>query len=258
MKNAILLVAYGAATLQGRRVLVSIDKRVRESFPGFAVRWAYSSEIVRKRLIKSRLKSDSVLKALQRLIFEHFTGIVLQPLQTIPGKEHEDIKQDMHKVGLEQPHLQLYLGNPLLSSFRDIARVAKSLLQYLPIDRKPFEDVIFMGHGSKHPASFWYTALHADVQALDKFVHVGTMEGQINLNYLLPRLTSERVWLMPLLSTVGRHTLQDMAGSSHSSWRSCLEASGHLCFPVLKGTAEHSAIVDIWLDHLRQAAWPLL
>ena len=257
MHIAILLVAYGAATLQGRRVLVHIDSMVRKLFPQFSVRWAYSSAIVRNRLIKSGLKSDSVAKALQRLKFERFTDVIIQPLQTIPGLEHEEMQSAIQGVVVDT-NLKIYQGRPLLSDQNDIERVAYSLLQHLPTERLTLEDVIFMGHGSKHPANSLYEKLHQQVHSLDKFVHIGTMEGNINLNYILKQLTSKRVWLMPLLSTVGSHTLHDMAGRNCHSWRSCIEAQGHICVPVLKGTAEHSAIVDIWLDHLRQAASPLI
>ncbi|MBQ7617564.1 MAG: sirohydrochlorin cobaltochelatase, partial [Desulfovibrio sp.] len=46
----------------------------------------------------------------------------------------------------------------------------------------------------------------------------------------------------------------DMAGQSRHSWRSRLEELGHQCVPVLKGTMEHNAIAEIWLEHLLEAA----
>ena len=256
MRKAILLVAYGFVTSQGRRVLVNIDERVRQAFPGFSVRWAYSSEIIRKRLAQSGLKSDSVIKALERLWFEHFAHVVIQPLQTIAGVEHEAMLKAVASV-VGEKELTVHVGQPLLDCAADIFKVAESLLKNLPAERQATEDVIFMGHGSKHPSSKMYVLLHKQVQALDEYVHIGTMEGMINLKFILPTLRSKRVWLMPLLSTVGRHTLHDMAGSNNNSWRSCLEEHGHICLPVLKGTAEYAAIVEIWLEHLRIAALPL-
>ncbi|MCR5812904.1 MAG: sirohydrochlorin cobaltochelatase [Desulfovibrio sp.] len=253
MKPAILLVAYGACTLEGRRVLAQFDLRVREVFPGHAVRWAYSSDILRKRLAGKRQKSDAVDKALLRMWFEHFETVILQPLQTIPGREFEELQADVARV-VQETGMRIGVGEPLLTSEADIRRVASSLLQHLPLSRAASEDVIFMGHGSRHPAAVRYAQLHELVQALDKKVHVGTMEGLVTLDCLLPKLTSQRVWLMPLLATVGRHTLKDMAGCERTSWRCRLEASGHLCKPVLKGTVEHSAIAEIWLDHLLAAA----
>ena len=257
MRKAILLVAYGAVSSQGRRVLVNIDERVRTAFPGFSVRWAYSSPILRMRLAQSGLKSDSVIKALERLWFEHFVEVVIQPLQTIAGVEHEEMHKAIQSVVVEKS-LAVYVGQPLLANANDIAKVALSLLQDLPAERLADEDVIFMGHGSRHPAAKMYADLHNYVQTLDPHVHVGTMIGLINLENLLPNLTSKRVWLMPFLSTVGRHTLNDMAGTKSTSWRSCLENQGHICMPVLKGTAECAALVEIWLEHLRLAALPLI
>ena len=110
-----------------------------------------------------------------------------------------------------------------------------------------------MGHGSRQQAVTAYAALAGAVQALDARVHVGTMSGALELDALLPRLTSRRVWLMPLLSVVGRHTLEDMAGDAPDSWRSRIEAAGHACAPVVRGTAEYRAFADIWLRHLEDA-----
>ena len=55
------------------------------------------------------------------------------------------------------------------------------------------------------------------------------------LETIIPSLVSEVVWLMPLLSVVGKHAINDMAGSAADSWRSRIEAAGRRCNPVLKG-----------------------
>ncbi|WP_300951933.1 sirohydrochlorin cobaltochelatase, partial [uncultured Desulfovibrio sp.] len=89
--------------------------------------------------------------------------------------------------------------------------------------------------------------------ALDARVHVGTMGGAMALEYILPRLTSARVWLMPLLSVVGQHALRDMAGDGAQSWRSRIEARHRLCLPVLRGMAEYPGVAGIWLRHLETA-----
>ena len=252
MKRSILLVAYGVATQEGRRVLHAFDGRVRTTFPGYAVRWAFSSDILRRRLAEERQKSDSVVKALRRMCFERFEQIIVQPLQTIPGREHEEVLEDVAIVRAER-QLDIRVGTPLLNSRQDVMRLARCLLAYAPQERAPSEDLVFMGHGSRHPACSLYGELNAAVQSMDSRVFVGTIDGPVTLDTLLPRLLSRRVWLMPLLSTVGRHTLRDMAGSGSSSWRSRLEAAGHNCLPVLKGTIEHADIAEIWLDHLLEA-----
>ena len=249
MKTAILLVAYGTSSPQGRGSLRQFDAWVREHFPGICVRWALSSELLRTRLTRARQKNDSVLKALRRLCLENFTHVAVQPLQIIPGSEHTDVRADADEAG-RLDGLHVSIGTPLLACDEDIRAAAQA---DLPEERRADEDVVLMGHGSRKQAVTAYAALAGAVQALDARVHVGTMSGALELEALLPRLTSRRVWLMPLLSVVGRHTLEDMAGDAPDSWRSRIEAAGHTCAPVVRGTAEYRAFADIWLRHLEDA-----
>jgi sirohydrochlorin cobaltochelatase len=58
---------------------------------------------------------------------------------------------------------------------------------------------------------------------------------------------------LPLLSVIGRHALRDLAGPEEQSWKSRFEAAGVACTPVLKGSAEYSGFIQIWLDHLALA-----
>ena len=252
MKTAILLVAYGTSSPQGRGSLRQFDAWVRERFPGISVRWALSSELLRTRLTRARQKNDSVLKALRRLRLENFTHVAVQPLQIIPGSEHTDVRADADEAG-RLDGLHVSIGRPLLAGDEDIRAAARAMLAHLPQERRPDEDVVLMGHGSRTQAVTAYAALAGAVRALDARVHVGTMSGALELEALLPRLTSRRVWLMPLLSVVGRHTLEDMAGDAPDSWRSRIEAAGHACAPVVRGTAEYRAFADIWLRHLEDA-----
>ena len=176
----------------------------------------------------------------------------MQPLQIIPGSEHTDVRADADEAG-RLDGLHVSIGMPLLACDEDIRAAARAVLAHLPRERRADEDVVLMGHGSRRQAVTAYAALAGAVRALDARVHVGTMSGALELEALLPRLTSRRVWLMPLLSVVGRHTLEDMAGDAPDSWRSRIEAAGHTCAPVVRGTAEYRAFAAIWLRHLEDA-----
>ncbi len=256
MRRAILLTAFGASSAQGQKALKSFDARVRERFPGVPVRWAYTSLLLRERLAKARQKSDSVRKALRRLSFEKFTEVALQPLQTIPGREHTEVCAAVDEAAAEDG-LICGVGAPLLATAQDVEQAALALMRHLPPERAPGEDVVLMGHGARHAAVARYEDLARAVRQLDAHVHVGTMNGAVALEDILPRLVSARVWLMPLLSVVGRHALQDMAGEGGRSWRSRIEAHGRQCLPVLKGTAEYAAFAEIWLQHLEHAVQAL-
>lgn len=249
MKKVILLVAFGAGNVQGQRTLRCFDERVRKHFPGIPVRWAFTSLVLRERLANAKLKSDSVRKALHKCCFEKFDEVAVQPLQTIAGEEYADVRDAVGEVA-GQTGIRGRVGRPLLATDEDVRRAAEAVMRHLPETRGPDEDVVLMGHGARHAAVSRYGDLDAAASLLDARVHVGAMNGAVSLDNIVLRLTSRRVWLMPLLSVVGRHALRDMAGEHAGSWRSRIEAVGHECAPVLRGTVEYEEFTAIWLEHL--------
>lgn len=249
MKRAILLVAFGVGSAQGQSALMHFDFLVRQRYPGIPVRWAFSSHLLRERMTLARKKSDSVFKAVRRLALERFAQVAVQPLQTIPGQEHAAVAAEVENAAA-QDGIVCRIGAPLLATDDDVHDAARALVRHLPADRTAGEAVVFMGHGTRHEAVSRYADLAHAVRSHDSHVHVGAMCGAMTLDHILPLLTSARVWLLPLLSVVGRHALQDMAGGGAYSWRSRIEACGRQCRPVLKGLAEHAEVAEIWLRHL--------
>lgn len=253
MKKAILLVAHGASNPKGRDGLRNFENLCRERFPGIPQRWAFTSTKLREKLARERQKSDSVRKALMRMYYEHFDSIAIQPLQTINGREYEDVLAAAGNVGREMS-INCVVGSPLLSGPGDMPRIASAFLDILPPERQADEDVIFMGHGARHASVALYSCLDSEIQKRDSRVRIGTMSGQNGLEKLLPRLSSRRVWLLPMLSIIGQHALRDMAGANPESWKSRIEGQGHECLAVLRGMAQCAPISEIWLEHLGKAA----
>ena len=252
MKLGILLVAYGSSNSQGEYALRTFDGIVRTRFPNIAVRWAFSSLLIRERLAKKRVKRDSVNKALEKMYFEKYTHIAVQPLQTIPGSEHLNIIHEKNQVMRTHKNFIIHVGTPLLQTKEDIDATAHAIIKHLPHERLENESVVFMGHGAKHTAVSRYLDLAHAVYSLDTNVHIGTMNGDKGLEDIIPQLIpGKKVWLMPLLSTIGQHALQDMAGKQKYSWRSKIEAKGFKCEPVLHGLAEYEGFMNIWLLHLQ-------
>lgn len=258
MKQGILLAAYGSGSPQGETTLKLFDAQVRARFPGVPVRWAFTSVLLRERLAAARKKTDSVKKALQKMWFEKYTHVAVQPLQMIHGTEYAEVAGEAASMQSPCGFVAVRTGAPLLAADDDVQAAARAVMRHLPVERLPGEAVVLMGHGARHAAVARYADLARTVHTYDGNVHVGTMNGAATLEHILPRLRrGTRVWLMPLLSTVGRHTLEDMAGRRPDSWRSRLEAAGCPCVPVLKGTAEYAGFIDIWLDHLAEAVTSL-
>lgn len=250
---AILLIAYGSCNAGGLFALRRFEERVRAGWPGMPVRWAYTSMPIRNRLATQvRLKSDSVTKALRRLALERYGPIAAQPLQIIPATENAGVGVLARGVA-EETGVVVSVGTPLLAGEEDMQETQEAVLAHLPAGRLPDEDVVLMGHGAQHVAQARYDELAARLAARDARIHLATMSGDVTLEQVLPRLASRRVWLMPFLAVVGKHTVTDMAGSQPASWKSRIEAAGHECLPVIRGTIEYAGFADIWMRHLAAA-----
>lgn len=252
MKIALLLAAYGSANPYSQRAIYSFGALCRQRFPRFPVRWAFTSLLLRERMANMRRKSDSVSKALERLWHEKYECVAIQPLQSIPGHEYQQVC-DVVAETVRAGKLRCSIGRPLLSAPEEAPEVARALLAHLPAERNGDEDVVLMGHGARHEACSLYNDLAAELARLDARVHLGTMSPPNELENIIPVLGSQIVWLMPLLSVVGKHAISDMAGPDADSWRSRIEAAGHQCRPVLKGISEYGAIADLWLGKLGKA-----
>ena len=256
-KIGILLVAFGTTVPEARASLDNIDARTKARFPDIDVRWAYSSRIVREKLASRGLNFDSPAMALARMMDDGFTHVAVQSLQTIPGEEFHGLQRTVEAFsGLPKGMEKVTLGLPLLAEPADVEACAKAVVASLPPDRKKDEAVILMGHGTRHPANIYYPGLQYSLSRLDPLVLVGTVEGTPSLDDVRAVLKKHKVrkaWLQPLMAVSGDHAVNDMAGDGEGSWKSVLAANGVACEPVLRGTAEIPAFVDIWLDHLQAA-----
>lgn len=259
VKKCILLVAFGTLTAQAQAAYQFIEQKVQTAIPDIPIRWAFTSVVMRKKLTGTALHADSVEMSLARMMGEGVTHVAIQALHVISGKEHHDLTFNCRLFGqMHGGFRQVMIGLPLLGTADDMEKVAAALLSELPLERTPQEAVIFMGHGSVHPANAGYTALMYHLQQADPNIFVGTMSAGISgICTLLRKQNITSAYLLPCLAVVGNHTLKDMAGDNEASWKSVLEKHGISCKPVLKGLAEYEAIVDIWVDHLKTSVGAL-
>jgi len=256
-KKVILLVAFGTSAPEARKVFDLIDAEARKQFPGIEIRWAYTSRMIRSKLAKAGEVLDSPELALAKLMDEHYTHVAILSLHTIPGVEFHDLYQNARMFEqMAGGFKKVLVARPLLSSHEDMVQVAKTILGSLPADRKSGDAVVLMGHGSeKHPADAIYLAMNQVFQNLDPNTWVATVEGYPALDEIIPKLRERKVgkvYLMPFMLVAGEHARKDMAGDEPESWKSVLTKSGFSCEPVLKGTAEYPAILNVWLGHLRE------
>ncbi|MGX9367086.1 sirohydrochlorin cobaltochelatase [Desulfoplanes sp. PS50] len=256
-KKGILLVAFGTTVPEAATVFKTIDTRVKKTFPGVEVRWAYTSKIIRHKLAKEGTHIDSPAEGLAKMMDDDFTHVAVQSLHTIPGKEYTGLKTTAQRFEAMPKGIQtVFVGTPLLYSPEDVEKAVKIMAAQFPKERKADEAIVLMGHGTPHAANIYYPALQYYFSRMDPNVFVGTVEGSPTLDDVLSGLKQRgitKAYLLPLMSVAGDHARNDMAGDEDDSWKSVLTGAGITCVPVLKGTGEYDAIVDLWIDHLKVA-----
>ncbi len=255
IKKGILLVAFGSSIPEAQVAFINIAKQVKKEFKGVPIRWAYTSVIIRNKLKKQGQILDSVAMALAKMKDDGFSHVAVQSLHTIRGEEFEDLEKTVNAFAhLPDGFEKIIVGNPLLSSQKDIEKTADAIIANIPKKRKKKEAVVLMGHGSPHPSNAFYTALMFNLQKKDKNIFVGTVEGAPEvdeISIMLKKANIKKAYLMPFMSVAGDHARNDMAGDEDDSWKSILTKEGIKCETVLKGTAEYNNMIAIWTGHLK-------
>jgi len=255
-KVGILLVAFGSSEASAQVSFDNIDRAVRQAYPQVPVRWAYTSHIIRAKLADQGKVLDSPAMALARMQDEKFTHVAVQSLHTIAGEEYHELRRIVGGFQATAIFEKIVMGHPLMATQADMEDVVDTILANLPQARRSDEGVVFMGHGTHHPADAGYAALMYQLQLKDPKIFVGTVEGYPDVELILGQLKQgkiKKVYLLPFMSVAGDHAKNDMAGSEDDSWVSIFTRAGIQCMSILKGTAEYDGFVRIWVAHAGEA-----
>jgi len=252
-KVGILLVSFGSSEESAQVSFENIDKKVKAKYPDIPVRWAYTSTIIRDKLAKQGKMLDSPEVAMAKMQDEKFTHVAVQSLHTIGGEEYHDLRRTVGAFKMMGGFQQIILGYPLLATQKDMERTSDAIMTTIPKERKKSEAVVLMGHGTHHPSNAFYAALMFQMQLMDPNIFIGTVEGYPDIDLIKDLLLKKKIkkaYLIPFMSVAGDHAKNDMAGDEDDSWKSILTKAGIKCVPILKGSAEFDAFVDIWVDHV--------
>jgi len=253
---AILLVTFGTSVPRAQAAFANIEEQVKKTYPNNEIRWAYTSQIIRKKLAKEGKLLDSPEIALAKLMDEGYTRVVLQSLHMIPGQEFHEIYTNGNLFGqMAGGFTKVMVASPLLSSDEAMDRTLQTVAaQIVPKERNASEAVVLMGHGTHHPSDAIYSALMLKAQKMDANMFVATVAGHPSFDdvkEVLVKKGIKKAYLIPLMTVAGDHAMNDMAGDEPDSWKSQLANAGIESVPVLKGLAEFDAIVDLWLENLK-------
>lgn len=255
-KQAILAVSFGTSFGEARvSAIEAIEKDFGEAFPGIPVYRAWTSGMIRRKLLRTEgLQIDGVTEAMERMLRDGVTDVLIQPTHIVNGIENEQMKADA--LAWQDQFRSITFGTPLLTSQEDCQAVIEAVTrEFSGLGQQ--EALVLMGHGTTHYANSVYAAL--DYRFKDTGhpnIYLGTVEAYPSMESLLSMLREakpSRVVLAPFMIVAGDHARNDMAGEEEDSWKHRLESQGFSVSCVLKGLGEYPAIRRILVEHLREA-----
>lgn len=255
---AIICTTFGTASQHGQATLQAYHAAVEHRFPQASVHWAFLSQWMRSLRAHAGSPVESLATVLAQCSQEKLSGIVVHPLQIIPGQEYQNI----HKTVAAMRHIpkmpECRISASLLWEPASIARLGTALLAE-DAQPGPQEQLLYMAHGSPQPAHGLYIALAHWLSWRNPRIFLGSMDHWPTLEELLTRLVPEtpRIRLLPLLTLIGTHAQRDMAGSEEGSWSTRLIRAGFSPEPHLVGLLEKPACIELWLQRLQEAAHSL-
>lgn len=255
-KKALLVVSFGTSYEETRkRTIEAIEEDLRRTFPERKFYRAWTSERIRRKLRETQgLFYDNVREAMDRMLQNGITDVLIQPTHMMPGIEYEETRETI--LSYRSRFDKMRLGAPLLAEEKDL-QVLAQVIEEIFQEIKASEMLALMGHGSPHAMFPVYEGLEECFQK-DGFGHfcVGTVEYEPGFGAVLQRVRErkpDKVYLTPLLVVAGDHALHDMAGEDSDSWKCQLENEGLETVCIVRGMGEYPSVRQIYVNHALEA-----
>lgn len=253
-KKAILAVSFGTSHNDTRKITIdAIEKDMQDAFPAYSLYRAWTSKMIIKK-VNSRdgIHICTVKEAMEQMLQDGITDVLVQPTHVINGIENDLMKEDA--LAFQEQFHSISFGDPLLTSEQDNLAVIDAITSEFKHLNKD-EVLVLMGHGTTHYANAIYAAL--DYTFKDKGydnIFLGTVEAYPTMESLLKMVHAyqpKKVVLAPFMIVAGDHAKNDMASNEPDSWYSQFKAEGYDVEPVLKGLGEYPGIRKLFIEHLK-------
>lgn len=245
-KGAILMVHFGTTYDETRALTIdAINQKMQEAFPGIAVREAYTSRIIMRRLKARGIEKSNPQEMLDRLAKEGYTHILIQSTNIIEGIEMEELRKEA--AAYAGQFKEVRVSTPLLYAPEDYEAVIDALAK----KGASKGATLFVGHGTYTPATAQYAMLDYMLKAKGlKNYHVGTIEGYPTFDTatsLIAQSGEKEVLLLPFMFVAGDHANNDIA----VDWKEALEKQGYEVKVRVEGLGQNPEIQQIFIDHAR-------
>ena len=254
-KPVILVATYGTGTTEGERDNEKIDTIIRERFPGYDVRWAYTAEHFLKMLEKvgkttmfeRKLPIKRQGEVYSDLVKEGKTNVAVLCLLV-----HESLS--VSKRIYEQPTqgLNVKYSKPLLADIFNVEPLVQSLV---PLFGGEDTANILAGHGGVSEEEFF---VNAPLLGMDEYVRwryknvfVATIHrARLDLTERafadVRKGGFRQVIFIPLSLIASEHTDQDIMADTPESWKSQLGLPARATEPF----CDNPVVMEVFMNYL--------
>lgn len=256
-REGLLIVAFGTSVPEAVPALKALDADFRAAFPGAAVEWAYTSQIIRKKLAARGTPVGGISDGLAALARKGVKVVRVQSLHVMPGEEFSALERAVLLDVKAHPGRfeAVYLGRPLLESRQDAREVTAAVLQSCR-GRAAGEGLVLMGHGQAHGrADLVFEGVRRVFAEADGLTFMATVEGSRSFEDLAGELAARKpktLWLQPFMIVAGDHARNDLAGEEADSWASRLRKEGFQVRTNLLGLGEIAGVRAVLIRHARE------
>ena len=208
-REGLLIVAFGTSVPEAVPALKALDADFRAAFPDAAVEWAYTSQIIRKKLAERGTPVGGISDGLAALARKGVKVVRVQSLHVMAGEEFSALERAVLLDVKAHPGRfeAVYLGRPLLESRQDAREVAAAVLQSCG-GRAPGEGLVLMGHGQAHGrADLVFEGMRRAFVEADGLTFMASVEGSRTFEDLARELATRNVktlWVQPFMIGSGR------------------------------------------------------
>ncbi len=256
-ERELLVVSFGTSFNDSRRLTIGgIEGAIAEAIEDYSVRRGFTAQIIIDHVERrDGIHIDNVEEALDRAVNNGVKVLVVQPTHLMHGFEYDELMDTL--AGYADAFEQVVVGEPLLTSDEDFARVAAILVDIT----KDYDDgktaIVYMGHGTEHEYNKVYARMQEVLTGMGaENCYVGTVEAEPSLEDVMAAIADKgytRVVLRPMMVVAGDHANNDMAGDEEDSWKTVLTEAGYEVECVLEGLGQVPEIQAIYVEHAQAA-----
>ena len=255
-RKAILVVSFGTSFPDTcKKTIDVIEQRIGEHFSDYKIYRAWTSKMIMAKLLeRDNIRINNVTEAMEQMITDGITEVIVQPTHVINGIENDLMKEDA--LAFKNHFERITFGDPLLTTQQDHVEIVNAICQEfsnLPADCA----LILMGHGTSHYANDVYAALDYRFKDLGfSNIHLATVEGYPTLENVTRMVKEQEAKkVIVLYDTVLELDIYGhlcVFEQVEDSWKNQFRAAGYDVECRMKGLGEYPAIQDMLIRHVTE------